>query len=116
MDPDTAETLAAIQGMTMGKELGAKGIIFEGDAKHVIQAVNSHAPCNSNYGHFVEDIWDGLMAFSNSSFNFISRYGNFAADGLAMDAIRHVADRTWRFEIPLRLYDIIKREEVIPPI
>lgn len=87
VDPATAETLAAVQGMLMGNELGANGIIFEGDAKQVIQAANSHAPCNSSYGHFVEDIQDELMAFSNSSFNFISRDGNSAADGLAKAAI-----------------------------
>ena len=116
VDPTTVETVAAVQGIIMGKELGAQGIIFEGDAKQLIQAVNSLAPCNSNYGHLVEDIQCELMAFSNSSFNFIFRDGNFAADGLTKEAIRHVVDKTWRYEIPPCVYDIIKGEEILPPL
>lgn len=73
----TAAALAAV------KELGANGLIIEGDAKKVVQAVNSHLPCNSSYRHLMEDIQAGMEAFSNSSFNFIPRYGNFAAHGLA---------------------------------
>ena len=81
VDPAIAETLAAVQGILMGKELGANGIILEGDAKQVIQVVNSHAPYNSNYEHFVEDIQAEMMAFNNSNLSFISRDKNFVANG-----------------------------------
>jgi hypothetical protein len=32
----TIETLAAVQGMLLGKVMGAKGIILEGDAKQIV--------------------------------------------------------------------------------
>jgi hypothetical protein len=34
--------------------------------------------------------------------------------GLAKEAIKHVVDVTWRNEIPLCIYDIIKRDECSP--
>ena len=53
---------------------------------------------------------------NNSRFNFIPRDGNFAAHGLAKEAIKHVVDIMWRNEISLCIYDIVKREEQIPPL
>jgi hypothetical protein len=52
----TAEAMAALQAMLLGQELGARGIIFEGDASQVVTTVNSPDPCNEGYKHFVEDI------------------------------------------------------------
>jgi hypothetical protein len=63
VDSATTETLAARQGMLLGKEMGAKGIILEGDAKQIVQVVNSCKPCNSRYWHLVEDIQESMAGF-----------------------------------------------------
>jgi prolyl-tRNA editing enzyme YbaK/EbsC (Cys-tRNA(Pro) deacylase) len=56
VDLVTAKTMAVIQGMFLGKERVAKGIILEVDANQIVMAVNSGQPCNNIYGHFTEDI------------------------------------------------------------
>jgi hypothetical protein len=63
VDSATTETLVARQGMLLGKEMGAKGIILEGDAKQIVQVVNSCKPCNSRYRHLVEDIQESIAGF-----------------------------------------------------
>jgi hypothetical protein len=59
----------------------------------------------------VEEIQEGMVDFSDSSFNFITRDGKFAVLRLAKEAIKYVVDVTWRNEIPQCIYDIIKRED-----
>ena len=56
MELATAEAMAALQAMLLSQELGARGIIFEGDASQVVITVNSPGPCNKGYKCFVEDI------------------------------------------------------------
>jgi hypothetical protein len=102
--------------MLLGKEMGAKCIILEGDANQIVQAVNFGQPCNSIYGHLIEDIQEGMVDFRDSSFTFTPCDGNFVAYGLAKEAIKHVVDVTWRNEILPCIYDIIKREEFSPPL
>jgi hypothetical protein len=64
----------------------------------------------------VEDTQKEMAMLNNSRFNFIPRDGNFAAHGLAKEAIKHVIDIMWRNEIPPCIYDIVKREEQIPAL
>lgn len=71
VDSATIESLATFQGMILGNELGANCIIFEGDAKQIVQAVNSKEPCNSKHGHLVQDIQEGMVEFREPRFNFI---------------------------------------------
>jgi ribonuclease HI len=51
-----AEALATLHAVIFAKELGFSNVIFEGDALIVVKAVNSKEPCESNYGHLVEDV------------------------------------------------------------
>jgi hypothetical protein len=50
------EAFGALHAMLLGKDMGYNGIIFEGDATHVVNTVNSHMACCNSFGHFVEDI------------------------------------------------------------
>jgi DNA-binding FadR family transcriptional regulator len=94
----------------LGQEIEATELIFEGDANLVVHAVIAQEPCNSSYGHIVEGIQDALKSFIRMSFDHIARDRNYAAHGLAKEAILHVMDTTWRNEIPPFIYDIVMRE------
>jgi hypothetical protein len=61
----------------------------------------------------VEGIQDALKGCNRTSFNYIAREGNCAADGLAKEASLHVMDTTWRNASPPCIHDIVMREEVI---
>ena len=58
-----AESLTALYAVIYAKEQEReiKGAVFEGDALSIIDAVNSLQPCESSYGHFVEDIKSGNL-------------------------------------------------------
>jgi hypothetical protein len=79
VDSVTTKTMAAIQGMFLGKERGAKGIILEGDANQIVMVVNSSQPCNSIYGHLIEDIQEGMVDFKESSFIFTPKGWQFCS-------------------------------------
>ena len=107
--PTTAESIAALHGVLLGHELGVPSVIFEGDAKQVVQAVNAQEPCNCIYGHIVEGIQDALKGCTRTCFTYIAREGNCVAHGLAKEAILHVMDTTWRNDIPPCIHDIVQR-------
>jgi hypothetical protein len=56
VNPVVAKALAATHAFILGYELGVQQVIFEGDAQQVVQAINSESPCNTSYGHLIEDI------------------------------------------------------------
>jgi hypothetical protein len=110
VDPMVAKALAATHAFIMGYELGFQQVIFEGDAQQVVQTINSESPCNTSYGHLIEDIRVRLRSLCNSQFNFVRRTANSAAHALAVEARTRVTDRMW-FSIPPCVSDIIRREE-----
>ena len=65
--------------MIYAKEMKYTGAIFEGDALVIISAVNSKLPCDSSYGHFVEDVKAGLASMGSSKFVHVKREANSAA-------------------------------------
>jgi ribonuclease HI len=114
IEPVVAEAMAGVHAMLLGKDLNRSGVILEGDAQQVVNAVNSLNPCKSSYGQFIEDIKEGIRSTGNMSVNFTKRDANYAAHGLASFATTHVVDVLWKEEIPPCVYDIVRREEVIP--
>ncbi|KAE8022650.1 hypothetical protein FH972_008433 [Carpinus fangiana] len=105
--------------MMMGKELSCDGVILEGDAQLIVNAINGMTPCRSKYGHFIEDIQVGIRTRSNMSVIHTSREANYAPHRLAQHATKHVIDShvidsLWREEIPPCIYGVVRREEVIP--
>lgn len=78
----------------LDKELGYNQIIFEGDAKLVIQAVNDARPSNSYFGHFVEGIQVELNSLEYASFMHVPREANGIVHELAKLATTHVTDST----------------------
>jgi hypothetical protein len=54
--PKLAEAMAAYEAVVFCKEVGFYDIILEGDAKQVVDDVNSRTPNQNVAGHFVEGI------------------------------------------------------------
>ncbi|XP_059437059.1 uncharacterized protein LOC132170184 [Corylus avellana] len=116
VEPTTAEALAALHAVIFATEMGYSNVIFEGDAFMIVNAINSRGICESNYGHFVEDVKRLLGEFNLSSFVHVSRGANCAAHNLAKEACTHVADKHWWHCIPSCIDGIIRKEETPLPL
>lgn len=92
------------------------GVIFEGDALNIVDAVNSNNPCESSYGHFVEDVKVGLVSIGNSKFVHVKREANLAAHTLAKAAYNHATGSILWHCTPSCVDGIIRKEEVSPSL
>jgi ribonuclease HI len=92
--PATTKALAALHAMILARE-EFTGVIFEGDATNIVDAMNSNNPCDYSYGHFVEDIKPGLGSMENCSFVHVKREANLAAHTIAKAACNHVTRSFW---------------------
>lgn len=54
--PKIAEIIALKRAMIFCTEIGLQNVIFEGDAKVIIEEINSTETCWATYGHLVEEI------------------------------------------------------------
>ena len=61
VDPVVAKALAILHVVIFCHKQGYQIVIFEGGALQIVNAVNLDHPCNSMYGHLVEDIKTGLQ-------------------------------------------------------
>ena len=64
LNPLAAEFLAAIMAVQLCNEMGIRQVQLEGDAKGVVDAVNSTLPDESGMGHLTEDLRVALRPFS----------------------------------------------------
>jgi hypothetical protein len=96
LDPTVGEALASLHAVRLGQELGGSAIILEGDAKQVVEAINSDVSNVSRFGHLVEDIRLNLKSFPRWRCVFANRNANFAAHNLARGATRFIIDRDWK--------------------
>ncbi|XP_059450979.1 uncharacterized protein LOC132181760 [Corylus avellana] len=92
LDPTAAEALASLYAVRWCQELGRRAIILEGDAKQVVEAINSDVNNGSRFGHIVEDIRQTLKTFPRWRCAFANRNANAAAHGLAKGATKLVMD------------------------
>jgi hypothetical protein len=68
--PVATEAMVGVHAMLLGKDLNRSGVIIEGDAQQIVSAVNSLNSCMSSYGHFIEDIQEGIRSTGNMSVIF----------------------------------------------
>lgn len=100
LEPVLAEAQAALHATIFAKNLGLVNIIFEGDTKQIIKAINSEQPCMSSYGPLVDGAVSGLGGLENSPFSHVKREANCAAHGLAKLALNFVTEITWADSLP----------------
>jgi hypothetical protein len=110
LEPTSGEAFAAYQAACLCKDLGLQYICLEGDAKQVVDAVNSPTSSWSRYGHLIDDIRRTLQALTRWKCNFVHREANEAAHWLTKAATTDVSDRIWRDITPNYISDIILME------
>lgn len=74
-DPSVAEARAALMAIQLCKEMGFMHVLFEGDAKVVIDGVNSSASDWSRIGLLVKDIRREIQAIQQWRMSFIHVQG-----------------------------------------
>jgi hypothetical protein len=89
-------------------------VILEGDAKQVIDEVNSATLNLNDAGHFVEGIIAEIQGLRGVSMVHVGREANSVAHFLAKEASSTVIDSVWLEEIPSCILHIVLRESLFP--
>ncbi|XP_059436227.1 uncharacterized protein LOC132169166 [Corylus avellana] len=113
LEPTMGEALAAYHAVCLGRNLGMQNIYLEGDAKQVVEAINSQTSTWSRFGHLIDDTRGILRSFSSWRCNFVYRNANEAAHRLAKAAITDISDRIWRDTTPNCIRDIVLMEQSV---
>ncbi|XP_059451224.1 uncharacterized protein LOC132182029 [Corylus avellana] len=111
-EPTTGEAYAAFHAMCMCRNLGIQCLYLEGDAKLIVDAINSSTKTCSRYDHIVEDSRSILNTFPKWKCGFIHREANEAAHRHAKAAITDVSDRIWGNDPHDCIRDIVLREQI----
>lgn len=77
------EDLACRCAVSFSIELGLLKLVIEGDSALVIQAIKDGQPCQSFYGHIVDDILHLSAQLRSFNFCHMKRNCNRVADALA---------------------------------
>jgi ribonuclease HI len=107
LDPQLAEARAALMAVQLCRENGFMSVEFEGDAKVMIDAVNSQGQDWSRLGEVKEDIRQEVQGLHNWRMLFVHRECNQAAHALSKTAICEVVESQWLFEPPDCIADIL---------
>jgi ribonuclease HI len=86
--------------------------MLEGDAKQIVEGINSHMNTWSRFGHLIDDTRRILADFTRWKCNFVRREANEAAHRLAKAAITDVGDRMWSVTTPNCISDIVSMERL----
>jgi ribonuclease HI len=95
-EPSIAEALAAVQALVLWRDLGLPKIQLEGDAKNIVNALNSVGTSWSKGGQIIADAQVLLQKFLFYKVKYVSREGNNVAYNLAKLAARLSLERQWR--------------------
>ena len=79
IEPTMGEALASFHATSLYRNLGMQQLFLEGDAKLVVDAINSIMSTWSRFGHIVEDTQGILQTFSRWRCGFIHREANEVA-------------------------------------
>lgn len=107
----TSEVSTALMAVKLCRALGDTQVHLEGDAKVVVDAINSLGLDQSRLGHVVEDVRVDVYALSPRQFTFVKRDGNHATHTLSKFAVQYALDQTWRGETLNCIKDTIFLEQ-----
>jgi ribonuclease HI len=111
-DPTTTEALGVILAIPLGRNRGLRMIQVEGDAKLIVEAVNSGNEDSSMRGHLIADIRVFLRDFQVWKVEHVSREGNKAAHILARMAVNQNLDSVWNGTVPENIRDLVVSEQM----
>ena len=83
---------------------------MEGDAKIVIDAVNSRRQDDSSKGHLIADILLAVSSFPSWEMIYVRREGNKVAHGLATFAVHEHVNRVWLTNPPECIHDPLQAD------
>jgi ribonuclease HI len=112
-DPTVAKIMVAIHALKFCMALGLQNIRMEGDAKNVMDALNSKKENWSRMRHLVAGARTLLNGFNNWDINYVRRNVNFAAHHIAKMAVNVGIDKEWLGEIPDCILNIIQGEQSV---
>ena len=92
--------------MTFGRELSLFKVIFEGDCRRIIKAINTKELCHTLFGHIIEEIWSLTPSLMTCNFQHVKREGNNLAHALARRAVVSADTNVWVEDLPVDLDDI----------
>jgi ribonuclease HI len=112
LEPSTGEAFAASSAVCFCRDLGVQCVVLEGDAKQIVDTVNSNSASWSRFGHLIDDTRRILESFPQWKCQFVRREANEAAHRLAKAATIDVNDRIWRDAPPSCINDIVLMERL----
>ena len=107
-----AEALAASRAVTFARELSLFKVIFEVDCLRIINAINTKEPCQTLFGHIIEEIWSHTPSLMTCNFQHVKREGNNLAHTLARRAVVSADIDVWVKELPTDLDDVFNLDLV----
>ncbi|XP_059436729.1 uncharacterized protein LOC132169770 [Corylus avellana] len=110
LEPTAAEFLAASMATRLCTEMGFMRVQMEGDAKVVVDSVNSKLPDESANGHLTDDLHVALSSISLWELGHIGRAGNHVAYELARMALQTEMDKVWLYDPPDCIREILHAE------
>lgn len=90
IDPTIAEAWAALHAIIFVKEIGMFDIILEGDAKQVVDKINSDSPTLNRFGYFIEGTRSELGYLRSFHVVHVRREANLTAHYLVRAVVAHV--------------------------
>ena len=103
---EQARALAATRAMAFARELSLFKVIFEGDCRWIIKAINTKEPCHTLFGHIIEEIWSLAPSLMTCNFQHVKREGNNLAHVLARRAVVSTDTDVWVEELHVDLDDV----------
>ena len=101
-----AEALVASWAVAFARELSLFKVIFEGDCRRIIKAINTKEPCHTLFGHIIEEIWSLTPSLMTCNFQHVKREGNNLAHVLARRAVVSTDTDVWVEELHVDLDDV----------
>ena len=108
----TGEAIALVHAAAMCRDGGLENIILEGDAKQVVDELNSNGSRWCRFGQLIDDIQHILQKITRWRCVFIKREANEAAHRLAKRATTNIKNRIWRNQIPDYINDVVLMEQL----
>ncbi|XP_042952140.1 uncharacterized protein LOC122289228 [Carya illinoinensis] len=110
---NVAESWAMLRAIQLCRELGLRQVQLEGDAKMVVDAVNSNTQDSSWDGQVMEDIKSVLKAQPGWSVSFSGRSSNKAAHETAKLALSLGSECIWVEEVPPEVLPAVISDKIV---
>ena len=109
-EPAVEEALAIRQALNIAKQKGWRKVLIQSDCKGIIDKINARKAADPHIGVILFDILKLRQVFTECSFSFIKREGNFVAHHLAKFAINLMNDFEWQDSFPEWLTSLARND------